>query len=144
MHPWFFFIAPLIDWGRYWQLFLAQGICTGIGNGLLFCPSLTVLSTYFSRRRSLAIGIAASGSATGGLVFPVIAQQLLYKIGFPWTVRVVGLVMLVTQIIAVFFTKQRLPPRKSGPLVEWPAFKELPYTLFAIGILPSICSRPCR
>ena len=134
----------LIDWGRYWQLFLAQGICTGIGNGLLFCSSLTVLSTYFSRRRSLAIGIAASGSATGGLIFPAIAQQLLYKIGFPWTVRVVGLVMLVTQIIAVFFTKQRLPPRKSGPLVEWPAFKELPYTLFAIGILPSIYFRPCR
>ena len=41
--------------------------------------------------------------------------------------------MLGTQIIAVALTKQRLPPRKSGPLVEWPAFKELPYTLFAIG-----------
>ena len=112
---------------------MAQGICTGIGNRLLFCPSLTVLSTYFTTKRSLAIGIAAAGSATGGLVFPTIVQQLLEKIGFSWTVRVVGLVMLITQVVAIALVKQRLPPRKSGPMVEWPAFRELPYTLFAIG-----------
>ena len=41
--------------------------------------------------------------------------------------------MLVMQAVAVAFLKQRLPPRKSGPMVEWPAFRELPYTLFAIG-----------
>ena len=41
--------------------------------------------------------------------------------------------MLAMQVIAVAFTKQRLPPRKSGPLVEWPAFKELSYTLFSLG-----------
>ena len=127
-----------VDRRRYWQLFLAQGICTGLGNGLLFCPALSVLSTYFSSKRSLAIGLAASGSATGGLIFPAIVQQLLPKIGFPWTVRVVGFVMLATQIVAVSFTKQRLPPRKSGPLVEWAAFKEPPYTLFSIGIIPVV------
>jgi len=45
----------------YWQIILSQGICTGIGNGLVFCPSFTTLSGYFSRNRALAIGIAASG-----------------------------------------------------------------------------------
>lgn len=123
----------MIDLSRYWQLFLAQGVCTGIGNGLIFCPAISILSTYFTTKRSLAIGFAAAGSATGGLIFPAIAEQLLYRIGFPWTVRVIGFVMLAMQIVAVTFTKQRLPPRKSGPLVEWPAFKELSYTLFAIG-----------
>ena len=119
---------------NYWQLFLAQGICTGLGNGLIFCPALALLSTYFSKKRSLAIGIAASGTATGGLVYPVIVQQLLPKIGFPWTVRVLGFVMLAVSLITLAFTKPRLPPRKSGPIVEWSAFRELPYTLFAIGM----------
>ncbi|KAI9881175.1 MAG: hypothetical protein M1830_007153 [Pleopsidium flavum] len=119
---------------RYWQLFLAQGLCTGLGNGLLFCPTLSLMSTYFTKKRSLAIGIAASGSATGGLVFPVIVQQLLPKIGFPWTVRVLGFVMLVLQAVTLTFTRTRLPPRKSGPLVELGAFKELPYLLFSIGM----------
>jgi len=119
---------------RYWQLFLAQGLCTGLGNGLLFCPTLSLMSTYFTKKRSLAIGIAASGSATGGLVFPVIVQQLLPKIGFPWTVRVLGFVMFVLQAVTLTFLRTRLPPRKSGPLVEWGAFKELSYLLFSIGM----------
>lgn len=119
---------------KYWQLFLAQGICTGLGNGLIFCPALSLLSTYFSTKRSLAIGIAAAGSATGGVVFPAIFQQLLPKIGFAWTVRVVGFVMLGVQVVTLTFTKPRLPPRKTGPIVEWGAFKELPYALFAIAM----------
>ena len=119
---------------KYWQLFLAQGICTGLGNGLVFCPSLSLLSTYFSKKRSLAIGIGASGSATGGLVFPVIVQQLLPKIGFPWTIRVIGFVMLALQAVTLAFSKPRLPPRKTGAVVEWKAFQELPYTLFSIGM----------
>ncbi|KAI9841662.1 MAG: hypothetical protein M1837_000456 [Sclerophora amabilis] len=118
---------------KYWQLFLAQGLCTGIGNGLVFCPSLSLLSTYFTKKRSLALGIAASGSATGGLVFPAIVQQLLPKIGFPWTIRVIGFVTLGIAIITSTLSKTRLPPRKSGPLVEWAAFKELPYSLFSVG-----------
>ena len=119
---------------KYWQLFLAQGICTGLGNGLIFCPALSLLSTYFSTKRSLAIGIAAAGSATGGVVFPAIVQQLLPKIGFPWTVRVVGFVMLGVQVVTLTFTKPRLPPRKTGPIAEWGAFKELSYALFAVGM----------
>lgn len=99
---------------EYWQLFLAQGICTGIGNGLLFCPTLALLSTYFSSRRAIAIGIGASGTATGGIVFPIIVQQLLPKLGFPWTVRINGFVMLTIQSITFTFLRTRLPPRKQA------------------------------
>ena len=119
---------------KYWQLFLAQGICTGVGNGLVFCPCLAVVSTYFSKRRSLAIGIGASGTATGGIVYPVIVQQLLPKIGFAWTVRIQAFVMLTVSLIALGFFRTRLPPRKSGLIVEWSAFKELSYDLFTIGM----------
>lgn len=118
----------------YWQLFLAQGLCQGIGCGLMFCPTLAVLSTYFSKNRGFAIGISASGSATGGLIFPAVVERLLPQIGFPWTMRVLGFITLATQIPAAIWLKQRLPPRKTGPIVEWAAFKELPYLLFSIGM----------
>lgn len=119
---------------EYWQLFLAQGICTGIGNGLIFCPVLALVSTYFSRNRSLAISICASGTASGGLVYPAIVQQLLPRIGFPWTMRVIGFVVLGIQCVTIALLKPRLPPRKSGPLVEWQAFRELPFSLFCIAM----------
>ena len=119
---------------RYWQLFLAQGICTGIGNGLIFCPILSLSSTYFNKKRSFAISIAAAGTAPGGVIYPVIVQQLLPRIGFAWTVRVIGFIMLTIQIVSFALAKPRLPPRRSGPLVEWNAFGEKPYLLFCIGM----------
>ena len=119
---------------QYWQAFLAQGVCTGIGNGLMFCPTVTLVSTYFSRHRAVGIAIAASGTATGGIVFPVIVQQLLPRIGFGWTVRILGFVMLVTFSIAFCFLRTRLPPRKAGPIVEWNAFRELSYLFYCIGM----------
>ncbi|KAL2005548.1 hypothetical protein VTN00DRAFT_10041 [Thermoascus crustaceus] len=117
----------------YWQFILAQGICQGLGDGLLFCPMVAVMSTYFSKRRTLAISSAACGGATGGMVFPAIAQQLLPKIGFAWTVRVMGFVVLFNACVVLSLVRQRLPPRKTGPLIEWGAFTELPYVLFASG-----------
>lgn len=30
----------------YWQLFLAQGICKGLGDGLVFCPTVALVATY--------------------------------------------------------------------------------------------------
>ena len=119
---------------KYWQLFLAQGVCLGLGNGCLFCPMISLVSTYFSKRRSLAIGVVACGSATGGLVFPAMVQQLLPRVGFGWTLRALGFVQLACLSTCVIFAKQRLPPRRAGPIMEWTAFKELPYSLFATGI----------
>ncbi|KAI9878382.1 MAG: hypothetical protein M1830_001052 [Pleopsidium flavum] len=42
--------------------------------------------------------------------------------------------MLGTMGFPLAFTRTRLPPRRTGPLVEWAAFKEMPYALYAIGI----------
>ncbi|THV47762.1 hypothetical protein BGAL_0290g00080 [Botrytis galanthina] len=118
----------------YWQVFLAQGICMGLGNGCLFCPALATLSTYFSTKKSLVIGIAAAGSATGGVIFPIMVQQLLPKIGYGWTMRSLGLIQLVCLGICNIGIKQRVPPRKSGALIDYPSFKDAPYVLFAIGM----------
>jgi predicted MFS family arabinose efflux permease len=119
---------------KYWQLFLAQGVCTGIGNGLVFVPSVSLASVYFLKNRSLAIGFCASGSATGGLVFPAMAECLLPRVGFGWTVRAIAFVMLSTMVLCALFLKPRLPPRRSGPIVEWSAFCERPYALFSVGM----------
>lgn len=40
----------------YWQLFFAQGVCMGIGNGGLYSLALSTVSTYFSKRQAIAIG----------------------------------------------------------------------------------------
>jgi MFS family permease len=119
---------------KYWQFFLAQGILNGIGNGMQFAPTLSLVSTYFAKNRTVALAILATGSGTGGLVYPTIARQLLPRIGFVWTVRIMGFIMLAVGTLYCSLLKPRLPPRKSGPLFELIAFKEAPYSLFLIGV----------
>lgn len=50
---------------QYYSIFLSLGVCSGLGMGLVFFPGITAISTYFTTRRGLANGIAASGSALG-------------------------------------------------------------------------------
>ncbi|KAB8257999.1 major facilitator superfamily domain-containing protein [Aspergillus pseudonomiae] len=119
----------------YWQIFLAQAVCMGLGNGLTFSPGLSITSSYFMKKRAFAVGLAAAGAATGGLIYPVLINQLLYNhdIGFGWTIRAAGLLMLVTQTLAMVLFKPRLPPRTTGPLIEWGAFSEPPFLFFTIS-----------
>jgi MFS family permease len=49
----------------YWQVFLAQGICMGLGAGLLYIPSLALVGIWFEKKRAMALGIVMSGIAVG-------------------------------------------------------------------------------
>ncbi|TLD19348.1 MFS general substrate transporter [Venturia nashicola] len=120
---------------KYYQLFLAQGICNGIGNGLLFCPAVALVSTYFPPgKRAIPLSIVACGGATGGMVFPAIAQSLLYRVGFSWTVRIMGFVMLAVAITVLPFSRPRPQTRTAQPWIDETALEEPPYILFCIGI----------
>jgi len=118
---------------EYWQLLLSGGLVQGIGAGMTFCPTIALVSTYFNKRRSLAIGLTASGSAIGGIVYPAVVRGLLPKIGYGWSVRVCGFIMGTLGIIAGLGLRTRVPPRKSGPLIDPGAFKEGPYMSFCVG-----------
>lgn len=122
----------------YWQLLLAHGICIGIGNGCIFTPALTIVSTYFSKKRSIAIGICACGSVTGGVVFPIMARQLLPSAGFPWTMRAIGFILLANLVACFLIIKPRLPPRDTGALIEWAAFRDAAYSFYAAGAFLSL------
>ncbi|KAK7181556.1 hypothetical protein DPSP01_008952 [Paraphaeosphaeria sporulosa] len=119
---------------KLWHLFLSQAICLGISNGLQFCPAMALVSTYFVKRRAFAMGITALGSCTGGVIMPVIVQQCLPRLGFPWTIRIIGFIMAALNIVAIALFRTRLPPRKGGEIVDWASFRDLPYSLFCAAM----------
>ena len=125
---------------QYWQLFLSHGICSGLANGLMFCSLMSVLSSYFARNRAVALSLIACGTSTGGMLYPAMVETLLPRIGFGWTVRAIGLVMLVLQTVAVLGARPRLPPRLTGPLIETAALTEAPFMLFAVGMFLALWS----
>lgn len=80
---------------------------TGVGGGLLFTPSMGIVGTYFSTRRAIAIGLATTGNSAGGMVYPIMVQQLFPKIGFAWTVRVLGFLNLALLLVVLAFMRPR-------------------------------------
>ncbi|OQV04999.1 hypothetical protein CLAIMM_09803 [Cladophialophora immunda] len=74
-----------------WQLFLAQGVCFGLGMGFCFSGSVGVISYWFLRKRSFVNGIAAAGSGTGGLVYSLAAGKMIPQLGFPCAMRILGI-----------------------------------------------------
>lgn len=119
---------------QYWQIFLSQAVCLGLGNGCTFCPALAVLSTYFKRNRALAVGLAAAGAATGGLVYPALINQLINHddVGFPWAMRAMGFIMLATYLPCLIWFTPRIPPRKTGPWIDYSALREVPFVAFTL------------
>jgi MFS family permease len=123
---------------KYWQLILAQGLVQGIGNGLLFTPTIALVSTYFVRKRALAVSISACGAPFGGIIFPLMARQLTPVIGYPWTIRSMGFIIIYSSTLVLFVARPRNFKRPPRAMVDWPAFKDLTFTLFCVGIFFSL------
>ena len=114
---------------EYWQALLAQGFMVGIGAGCLFVPSLAVMQPYFSRHLGLAIGLAATGSSLGGVIYPVIFINLIDRLGFGWTVRIIGFVSLGTLLVPISISEMRVKPAGVRKLLDPSAFRDGPYLL---------------
>lgn len=118
---------------QYWQFMLAQGICIGLGCGMLFVPSVAVLPQYFRHKRGLANGIAASGSSIGGVIYPIMFRQLQQQVGFSWATRTLGFVSLGTCCISLAVSRMRFKPTEKRALIQLSAFKELQFDLFCLA-----------
>lgn len=80
-----------------------------------------------------SVATVSCGTATGGMLYSGIIQALLPKIGFQWTIRTIGFIVLVFQLLSLCLLRHRIPARNYGPLIEWQAFREPTYTLSAIA-----------
>ncbi|KAH8591281.1 major facilitator superfamily domain-containing protein, partial [Bisporella sp. PMI_857] len=107
-----------------WQFMLVQGILGGIAMGLTMGPAMAAVGQYFYKKRGAAMGLAIAGSSIGGVVFPIALSKMLYSssLGFGWTIRVLGFLMLGLMIPACLAIRARLPPR-NGTFFLLEAFK---------------------
>lgn len=128
---------------EYYQALLAQAVCIGIGAGMLFVPAVAVISTYFNTKVAFAIGIAASGSSFGGIIYPIVLHKLIPQVGLPWAVRILGFMALATLIIPNCVMKMRVKPAKKRALVDLSAFREGPYMVYCIGSTIGFCGLYC-
>lgn len=90
-----------------WHIFLSQGVCFGLGMGLIFIASVGITPQWFLRKRSIATSLAAAGSGLGGLAYSLAAGALLSSHGLGWTFRVLGLSSMTMNLIAANLMRDR-------------------------------------
>uniref|UniRef100_A0A3P8UFN1 Monocarboxylate transporter 7 n=1 Tax=Cynoglossus semilaevis TaxID=244447 RepID=A0A3P8UFN1_CYNSE len=72
------------------QMYLTYGLVAGLGYCLTFLPTVTILSQYFSRRRSLVTAVASTGESLSMFALAPAFSALRDHIGWRKTIVVIG------------------------------------------------------
>lgn len=75
--------------------------------GFSFVASVNVVPQWFSKRRSFANAVSASGSGFGGLVYSLASNAMIQNIGLPWTFRALAIISLVVNGTCSLLIKDR-------------------------------------
>ncbi|KAB5523886.1 major facilitator superfamily domain-containing protein [Coniochaeta sp. 2T2.1] len=121
---------------KYYQILLCYSLMGGLGGALLNSPSYGCIAHFFNARRGLATGIATTSGGVGGIIFPLILKALLPKLGFAWSIRILGLILLAFAVPANLWIRARLPPkgRLHSVLPDVTIFRDRRYLAAAVGI----------
>jgi hypothetical protein len=111
----------------------------GIAMGLIYLPTMGVLAHHFLEKRTLVMGIVASGASTGGILHPIMLNKLFHRgnpyIAFGQGVRASAGLNFGIMFISLCLMRTRLPPKITGGL--GPAVKRFardpPYIFAVIG-----------
>lgn len=118
----------------YWQIILTQGVLMGCCFGLLMFPAFAAVSQWFDKKRAAALGLVVAGSSIGGIIIPIALSKMLNSstLGFGWSVRIIGFMILPFMVWSCVVTKARLPPRKSNFWLA-SAFKDKTYDMLILS-----------
>ncbi|KAL2206809.1 MFS general substrate transporter [Sarocladium strictum] len=119
---------------KYWHFILSQGFLSGASIGLLMFPAMAAVPQWFDKKRGAAMGAAVAGSSLGGVIFPIVLSNLLEKtdVGFGWSVRIVGFMMVPFLAVTMLTVRSRLPRRNTRFFLP-ESFKNKMYVLLIIA-----------
>lgn len=121
---------------EFYQILLSYSVVGGLGGALLNSPCYASIAHWFDQKRGLATGVAMTAGSIGGIIFPIFLQKLLPSVGFAWTTRILGFIILGLTVPATLCMRSRLP-RSNKVSSVWPdlsIFKDLKFTFSACGI----------
>ncbi|KAK7204964.1 major facilitator superfamily domain-containing protein [Myxozyma melibiosi] len=101
---------------HYYQFIVAQGLSCAIGAAGLFYGTTSAITSWFTTRRGLAFGIAASGAGVGGIGIPFLLQYMFYDYGsFKAGACTLAGVFCFMGLVTVCVTTSRVRPTGRQP-----------------------------
>jgi MFS family permease len=88
---------------------VAAQFLVGLGTGASFAPLIADISHWFSRRRGIAIGVAASGNYMAGAVWPVLIGLILAAADWRTAYLVLAGLVIVLVVPLALLLRRRVP-----------------------------------
>jgi MFS family permease len=96
------------------MVYVAYGVCIGLGIALVYTPAIGCVQPWFTRRRGLASGIASAGIGAGTLVVPLLASSLITALPWRDAMRIMALGVLVLGVGSAWLMR-RAPTATTAP-----------------------------
>ncbi|TKX18991.1 MFS transporter-like protein 164 [Elsinoe australis] len=120
---------------RYHEYFLAFGVLGGLASSFIWTTCVAVLGHWYDQHQALATGIMSTTAGIAGVVYPFVITELTPRVGFAWTVRVLGLLSLSCLCVSMLLIRTRLPKNTHARLtLDWRGFRDIRFTLTMIAI----------
>lgn len=71
-------------------MYVTFGVIGGLGLGLCFVTAVVSIAFWFEKRRTIALGLAASGTGFGTVVFSPLSTRLLFEYGWRGTLLIIA------------------------------------------------------
>ena len=125
----------------YYQFILCLGVLGGTGSALICTPTMAVLSHWFYRRRGNATGIAMAGSSLGGICWPIVLRTTFQRLGWAWSMRILGFMFVFFLTVGNLCIKGRLPTKARKGSIDLHCFTDSRFLWATTGVFCNLF--PC-
>jgi MFS family permease len=127
---------------QYYLSYLLLGI---VGNGTAQLSYSRSVLTWFRKRRGLALAIVLSGSGTGSILLPIIAQHVISTHGWRSAYLALGAIALLGFPLTALFVRNRPVAAATAALPEHgvgigPAFRTRAFWIISVAVMLSAFS----
>uniref|UniRef100_A0A671M9T3 Monocarboxylate transporter 7 n=1 Tax=Sinocyclocheilus anshuiensis TaxID=1608454 RepID=A0A671M9T3_9TELE len=106
------------------EMYITMGIVAGLGYCLTFLPTVTILSQYFSKRRSLVTSIASTGECFSLLALAPAMNALKEQIGWRNCLVVIGVMQASIIVCGALLKPIVIKPKPAAPESSTSPLKE--------------------
>ncbi|KAJ3639370.1 hypothetical protein Zmor_002732 [Zophobas morio] len=87
----------------YTRVTLGYGVLTGLGLGLIASSTFLIINSYFSKNKSLAVGLSMAGTSIGQMGMPPVVAHLIQHYSYDGTIFILSALSLHGLIGSMFF-----------------------------------------
>ncbi|KAK7167927.1 hypothetical protein R3I94_002099 [Phoxinus phoxinus] len=97
------------------EMYITMGVVAGLGYCLTFLPTVTILSQYFSKRRSLVTSIASTGECFSLLALAPALNALKEQIGWRYCLIMIGVMQASIIVCGALLKPIVIKPEPATP-----------------------------